>query len=407
MKKINKKEMKMNLRRLFWLFLCGILCFQLMSISTGATLSQIRLGRQDEKTVRVVAHIDGKNPCRVFTLDNPARVVLDFEDTALDKECLQKAPAPTGFVQETRLGEPVAKKTRVVLETSDVPTFSEGFYLAPPAGEKDWRFVLDLRLEGASLPQSTSAVLTPLAASAGAVSAATKASQKKLSKPLVVLDPGHGGSDPGAISRSGKYEKNLTLQMAKEVKKALEKTGKYRVMMTREIDKSLALRERIRFAHKYEADLFISVHADSAQNKNAKGLSVYTISEKASDREAQLLAERENKADIILGIDLSDQTAEVSNILIDLAKRSTMDKSALYANLLVDKMASNVTLVPNAHRFAGFVVLKSASVPSVLVEIGYLSNKQEEKLLGKSAYRAKLAQSIVQAVHTYFDNVYE
>ena len=195
--------------------------------------------------------------------------------------------------------------------------------------------------------------------------------------------------------------------MAQETKKALEKTGKYRVLLTRDKDKALALRERIKFAHNHEADLFISIHADSAKNKKAKGLSVYTISEKASDKEAQLLAERENKADIILGIDLSNELPEVSNILIDLAKRDTMDKSALYANLLVDKMAKKVTLLKDAHRFAGFVVLKSPSIPSVLIEIGYLSNKQEEKLLQKSSYREKLAESIVQAVNAYFDSLYE
>jgi len=381
--------------------------------SYAATLSQVRLGKQDEQTIRVVAHIDGKNPCRVFTLNNPSRVVLDFEDTSLDKKCQQTAPAPMGFIQAMRLGEPIAKKTRIVLETEGIPSFDEGFYLSPLSNQKEWRYVLDLKLDKAkvNLPVSTSEKLMPIAAKPAqrtqTNSAAALSAQKKLTKPLIVLDPGHGGSDPGAISQTGRYEKNLTLQMAKEIKTALEKTGKYRVLMTRDTDKALALRQRIRFAHNNKADLFISIHADSAKNKKAKGLSVYTISEKASDKEAQLLAERENKADIILGIDLSDQTPEVSNILIDLEKRATMDKSALFANLLVQKMASNVTLVPNAHRFAGFVVLKSPSIPSVLIEIGYLSNRQEEKLLQQYSYRAKLANSVVQAVHKYFENIYE
>ena len=368
-----------------------------------AKLSLIRLGKQDEKTVRVVAHLNEKNPCRVFTLQNPSRVVLDFEDTIVDKKCVQNTPSATGFVKETRLGEPLPNQTRIVLETTEVPVFDDGFYLSPAKGEKEWRFVIDLKLDKNNAKAQKESVLMPIAAS----STPSKASLKKLTKPLIVLDPGHGGSDPGAISASGKYEKNLTLKMAQETKKALEKTGKYRVMLTRDKDKALALRDRIKFAHKHEADLFISIHADSAKNKKAKGLSVYTISEKASDKEAQLLAERENKADIILGIDLSNELPEVSNILIDLAKRDTMDKSAHYANLLVGKMAKKVTLLKDAHRFAGFVVLKSPSIPSVLIEIGYLSNKQEEKLLQKSSYREKLAESIVQAVNTYFDTVYE
>ena len=195
--------------------------------------------------------------------------------------------------------------------------------------------------------------------------------------------------------------------MAKETKKILESSGKYRVLLTRDKDVALALRERIAFAHKNKADLFISIHADSAKNKNAKGLSVYTISERASDKEAMALAERENKADIILGIDLSGETQEVSNILIDLAKRDTMEKSSHYANLLVAKMASQVTLVKDAHRYAGFVVLKSPNIPSVLIELGYLSNKQEEKLLAQSAYRNRLSKSILQAVDAYFSTIYE
>ncbi|MBO5997467.1 MAG: N-acetylmuramoyl-L-alanine amidase [Alphaproteobacteria bacterium] len=297
----------------------------------------------------------------------------------------------------------MAKQTRIVLETTTVPEFSTGLYLAPTKTEKNWRFFVDLKADKASTPKKEEQAPPP---EKDIVDSQPTEQVKRLKKPLVVLDPGHGGTDPGAISISGKYEKNLTLKMAQETKKVLEKTGKYRVLLTRDTDKALALRDRIRFAHKHEADLFISIHADSAKNKKASGLSVYTISEKASDKEAQMLAERENKADIILGIDLSNELPEVSNILIDLAKRDTMDKSAHYANLLVQKMAKNVTLVPNAHRFAGFVVLKSPSIPSVLIEIGYLSNPKEEKLLQNSAYRGKLANSIVQAVDNYFDTVY-
>ncbi|MBE6449581.1 MAG: AMIN domain-containing protein [Alphaproteobacteria bacterium] len=382
-------------------FFIGLIIFftNAFAIAGPVKLSEIRIGRQDEKTIRLVAHLDDKNPCKVFTLENPTRIVFDFQNTQLDKKCLEKMPKETGFIKDIRIGEPVKNQTRIVLETTTVPSFDEAFYLSPTQSEKQWRYVIDLKQTESSPPPKKQSILTPISASTSA--------KQKLLKPLIVLDPGHGGSDPGAISVSGKYEKNLTLKMAQETKKALEKTGKYRVLLTRDKDKALALRERINFAHKNKADLFISIHADSAKNKKAKGLSVYTISEKASDREAQLLAERENKADIILGIDLSNELPEVSNILIDLAKRDTMEKSAHYANLLVNKMAKNVTLLKDAHRYAGFVVLKSPNIPSVLIEIGYLSNKQEEKLLQQQSYRTKLANSIVQAVNQYFDTIYE
>ena len=391
-----------------YLFIVLCICFSCILLGTNAfadtvKMSQVRFGVQDEKTVRVVVHLSDKTPYRVFTLQNPARVVLDFENTSPDKNCVANVPKSIKFIKGARVGEPLPKQARIVLETEQTPEFSSGLFLQPTKDEKDWRFFVDLKVSSQQAPVATK---TEPAPQKTIVEPATNTVSKKLKKPLIVLDPGHGGTDPGAISITGKYEKNLTLKMAQETKKALEKTGQYRVLLTRDTDRALALRDRIRFAHKHEADLFISIHADSAKNKKASGLSVYTISERASDREAQLLAERENKADIILGIDLSNELPEVSNILIDLAKRDTMDKSAHYANTLVQKMAKNVTLVPNAHRFAGFVVLKSPSIPSVLIEIGYLSNPREEKLLQQSNYRDKLANSIVQAVNTYFDTVY-
>ncbi|MBP5534033.1 MAG: N-acetylmuramoyl-L-alanine amidase [Alphaproteobacteria bacterium] len=391
------------LKRYFFIFIC--FCFSCIILGKTACadtikVSQVRLGKQDEKTIRVVIHLTDKTPYRVFTLQNPSRVVIDFEKTTLDKSCSEKMPSAMGFIKQIRAAEPIQNQTRIVLEVTEVPEHSQGLFLAPTKDEKNWRFFVDLKATGTQKEP----VKTPEEPEEPV--AKPKETSVLQKKPLIVLDPGHGGTDPGAISISGKYEKNLTLKMALETQKALEKTGKYRVMLTRSTDKALALRDRIRFAHKYEADLFISIHADSARNKNAKGLSVYTISERASDKEAQMLAERENKADIILGIDLSNELPEVSNILIDLAKRDTMDKSAHYANLLVQKMAKKVTLVPNAHRFAGFVVLKSPSIPSVLIEIGYLSNPVEEKLLQKSDYRAKLSDSIVQAVNAYFDTIY-
>jgi len=161
---------------------------------------------------------------------------------------------------------------------------------------------------------------------------------------------------------------------------------------------------RIQKAHEANADLFISIHADSSKNRSAKGLSIYTISEKASDKEAAALAERENKADILYGMDLADYQPEVGNILIDFAKKYAMDQSSVYADYIVKEMKSLVELVPNAHRFAGFVVLKSPNIPSVLLEMGYLSNRQEEKLMWKSSYRNKLSKALVQAVKTYFKN---
>ena len=368
----------------------------------AATLSQLRLGLQPANTVRLVAELSDKVAFSNFTLDNPTRIVIDFDNTKEKKGIRDTLPAPVSFIKSMRLGYPKVGTTRFVLESSEPVQIKEGFFLTPTQPGQPWRFVLDITAKNASSEQNTT-VLLPIAPSAPE----PKVETTQTKKPLIVLDPGHGGKDPGAISISGRYEKVITLKMAQEVKKVLEKTGKYRVLLTRNTDKALALRERVRFAHNHRADLFISIHADSARNKNARGLSVYTISEKASDKEAAMLAERENKADIILGTDLSNELPEVSSILIDLAKRDTMSKSAHFATALVNEMQSSITLVKQTHKFAGFVVLKSTNVPSVLLELGYLSNPQEDKLLATESYRAKIANSIVRAVDQYFNTIYD
>ena len=221
-------------------------------------------------------------------------------------------------------------------------------------------------------------------------------------KAVIVIDPGHGGVDPGAVGVSGVYEKHITLAMARELKKQLERSGHYKVHLTRDRDVFIRLRERVGIARQYGADLFISLHADSVPNSQLEGLSVYTLSQTASDGEAQSLADKENKADLIAGIDLSHESADVANILIDLAQRETMNRSAGFAGGVVDELGRETTLLGNTHRFAGFAVLKAPDVPSILVELGYLSNATEERQLRQPDYRTKLARGIARAVDHYF-----
>lgn len=220
--------------------------------------------------------------------------------------------------------------------------------------------------------------------------------------PVIVIDPGHGGVDPGATSVSGAYEKHITLAMARELKAALEKNGRYRVHLTRDRDVFIRLRERVALARQHGADLFVSLHADAVQNPQIRGLSVYTLSQNASDSEAQALAEKENKADLIAGVDLSHESPDVAGILIDLAQRETMNRSAGFATELVDEVGQEMDLLGNTHRFAGFAVLKAPDVPAVLVEMGYLSNEFEEKQLRQPQYRARLAKAMAKAVERYF-----
>ncbi|MFQ5467019.1 MAG: N-acetylmuramoyl-L-alanine amidase, partial [Kiloniellaceae bacterium] len=215
-------------------------------------------------------------------------------------------------------------------------------------------------------------------------------------------DPGHGGVDPGARSISGAYEKNIALAQAREVRRRLLATGRYRVVMTRDKDIFIRLRDRIAFAQRMEGDLFVSLHANNHVSSRIRGASVYTLSETASDAEAAALAAKENTADIIAGIDLTEQSEDVNKILIDLAQRETMNRSKYFANLLVKQLGGVTRLLRNTHRFAGFAVLKSPTVASVLVEIGYLSNAREERLLRSAKHRANVAAATVRAIDAYF-----
>ena len=362
-----------------------------------AHVQDLRLSSDSDRKARFVIDLDNKKDVAIFRLGDPARLVIDVKNATFKPECQTKQFDRTGFITGIRTGAPDARTARIVLDLPNQEIQEKHFMLPPQAGS-NWRFVVDMEMMGRPITNTT--------ATTSKISVKNFEKKSPVKKKVIVLDPGHGGQDPGAISISGKYEKDLTLKMAKETKKMLERAG-YNVVLTRDKDVFITLRGRIQKAHEANGDLFISIHADSARNRSAQGLSVYTISETASDKEAAALAERENKADILMGMDLGEYQPEVGNILIDFAKTYTMDQSAKYADEVVKEMRKEVQLVPNAHRFAGFVVLKSPSIPSVLVELGYLSNKQEDKLLQKESYRAGLSRALVRAVKTYFANTLE
>lgn len=221
-------------------------------------------------------------------------------------------------------------------------------------------------------------------------------------KPLVVIDAGHGGVDPGAIGVNGTKEKDIVLQAAKAVAAKLEQTGRYRVLLTRDGDHFLKLRERVAIARRAKADLFLSLHANTAASPNAAGLSVYSLSETASDKIAAALARKENKADIIAGVDLAAETDLAIPMLVGLARRETMNRSITFANGLLTASASRVPILRRAHRQAGFAVLKAPDVPSVLIELGFLSNADEEALLNSPLHLAQISHSITAAVDGFF-----
>jgi N-acetylmuramoyl-L-alanine amidase len=221
--------------------------------------------------------------------------------------------------------------------------------------------------------------------------------------PLVVIDAGHGGHDPGAISpHNGKREKDITLAIARAIRAELLDTGRVRVALTRQDDRYLALEQRRGIARRLQANLFISIHADAAGNSEARGASIYTLSEVASDEAAARLAARENKADILNGVDLGAHGGDVSSILLDLAQRRTMVEASAFARILQREATDDMVFRTRAHRFAAFAVLKAPDTPSVLFETGYISNREDAAFLSSTSGIEKIAHGVRQSVQIHF-----
>lgn len=221
-------------------------------------------------------------------------------------------------------------------------------------------------------------------------------------KPLVVIDAGHGGVDPGAIGKAGTREKDVTLQYARELKRILDESGVYRVALTRYKDEYVNLGKRVEKARRADGDILISLHADSHKNRHTRGLSVYTISEDRAVREARKLKLNASRKDIIRGVDLSDESKDVQHLLIDMVKRDTKNTSNSFADILVNALGDEAKLLRRPHRNASLAVLTGIDIPSVLIELGYLSNSEEERLLKTQRYRTKLTYGIVKAIDAYF-----
>jgi N-acetylmuramoyl-L-alanine amidase len=220
--------------------------------------------------------------------------------------------------------------------------------------------------------------------------------------PTVAIDPGHGGADPGAISQDGVCEKEIVLATAREFARALTAQGMYRVVLTRSTDEFLPLRERVARARACKADLFLSIHADALPDTSVRGLSVFTLSAQASDREAAALAVSENRADLVGGVKLSRQPRDVGNILLDLTRRETSNLSITLARDLITQLGREAILLDRPQRSADFAVLIAPDIPSALVELGCLSNTAERRLLQQRAYQQRLARGFARAVDTFF-----
>jgi N-acetylmuramoyl-L-alanine amidase len=359
----------------------------------------------DETRTRFVADLTRSIDLAAFTLADPYRVVIDVPQLVFRLPA-KAGESGRGLVKAFRFGLVMQGGSRIVLDVTGPVRVDKAFVLDSVEGQPA-RLVVDLvAVDRDSFLRNLAIENQARRASTAAPRAEREPAAKNTDpRPLVVLDPGHGGLDSGTIAPStGDNEKTIVLDFALKLRDKLEKTGKYRVAMTRSDDHFVPLADRVRFARTNQAALLISIHADALAHRDTKGhgATVYTLSENASDAEAARLADAENRADLIAGVDLSAEPDDVTDILIDLAQRETKAFSMHFARGLVSEFKTSARLNERPLKAAGFRVLTAPDVPSVLIELGFVTNPQDIKLLTSDAWRARVADSMVQAIATFF-----
>jgi N-acetylmuramoyl-L-alanine amidase len=378
----------------------------------------------DLARTRFVADLSATVDFHAYLLADPYRVVIDLPEV--------KFLMPSGIgsqgkglISGFRYGLFAPGKSRIVLDVVE-PVLIDKAVVRPPESGQPARLMLDLVPTTAELfekqrnaqsverPVMPATFQTSTEETGGSDKPTIETQKPAKTKPVIVLDPGHGGVDPGAISANGLYEKNVVFAFCKALKARLETTGRYRVLLTRNNDIFIPLDARVEFARKEQADLLVSVHADALDlkhpfanaakpAKDVRGASVYTLSEDASDELAKIMAAHENRSDVLAGVELSGATDDdLASILIDLMHRETKNLSITFAKSLLGNLKGNLELTGSPHRFANFKVLKAQDVPSVLLELGYLSNEQDESALTSDEWRSKVTGAIVESISAFF-----
>jgi N-acetylmuramoyl-L-alanine amidase len=361
-------------------------------------LGQLRLSAGDEST-RAELQLDAApGDYRLFSLSNPDRLVLDLPGAALADGF--RPPAPNGRVIGVRTGSPEAGKLRIVFDLAGAVrprTRVEGSGRAS-------RLVLEMFRDEAAIAANTAPAAT--SASNAAASSTTTAAPAPVSgarELLIAIDAGHGGRDPGAIGGGGTYEKTVTLKVARELAAEIDRHPGMRALLIRDSDVFIPLGDRYQKARDAQADLFISIHADAAQSRQASGASVFVLSTRgASSEAARFLADRENNADLVGGVSLEDKDRSLAAVLLDLSQSATMRVSDEAANHVLDELRSvGKTHKPQVER-ANFWVLRSPDVPSMLVETGFITNAADERKLNDAGFRRRLAEVVARGVGDYF-----
>jgi N-acetylmuramoyl-L-alanine amidase len=361
--------------------------------------------------VAVVIDATGAATVNAIALKSPKRLVLDVFGVPYKAEARQGDGL--GFVSGYRIGDSGQKDaagTRIILDLTEA-ALAESIEMLP--GESGTRMIV--RLIKADPGEFDAAALETLSddvvatgsikdapAPSGGVSVATGSDLDD--KVVITIDPGHGGADPGAVAPGGIVEKTVVLDYALVLRDLLERTGRFRVVMTRSDDRFVPLKERVRIAREAQSALMISLHADTLSDEpGVRGATVYTLGERASDARSARLAEKENAVDALGGVTGSVDDADATDILFDLARRETRSFSNGFAGMLVSRLGDAVKINKNPHRFARFQVLTAPDVPSILVELGYLSSQEDAKLVTSPEWRAKAAEATALAINAFVD----
>lgn len=357
----------------------------------------------DTASTRLFIDFDQNLSFKTTYMDKPNRIIIDLDETVFNLGDENKLE-PRGLISAVQFGRISQGRSRIVL-TLAAPVEIIKSSLKKRLDEESYRFLIDM--DSTDEATFSNLLQEQKAKSQSTGNLAVKGDrvvpvQKKDGRFTIVIDPGHGGIDGGAVGRNGAQEKDIVFAFSKVVRDKLISAGPFDVLMTREEDKFMSLRDRLEFSRRSKADLFISIHADSLRQRFVRGSTIYTLSKKASDRLSEKLAETENSADLVGGVAVEEEVEAVADILVDLTTSETKRFSRRFSSLLVKNLGSEIRLIKNPQRSAAFGVLKAPEVPSVLIELGYLSNVEDERLLQSAEFKSKAGQAIAQSVLDFF-----
>ncbi|WP_375646724.1 N-acetylmuramoyl-L-alanine amidase [Bartonella sp. AA56HLJMS] len=350
----------------------------------------------DSVHTRIIAVFNSKPNVRLQILDRPVRLVINLPtiDFSMQNTPLKKRNTLSVMLSDVRYAFSDIQTSRIILTSKTAFVVEKN--VVKKLNNGLWQLLIDIR-------KSTQEKFDEILKKQQRSNFDTKTQLMPAYNFRVVLDPGHGGIDGGARGVTGILEKDVTLDFARALRDELQKDSHITVALTRDSNIFLRLSERVKKAQEFDADLFISIHADTIDLHSLRGATVYTISDKASDAIAKSLAENENKVDLLDGLP-ADETLEVTDILMDLTRRETHTFSVNFANSVISNLSKNhINLINNPHRYANFQVLRASDIPSVLIEIGYLSNKEDEKLLNDPHWRKQMAASIAHSIRQFAD----